>query len=91
MAAVLKQTALCKDEFLIFTAYVMLAQGSGTSGAQLTFPALSQYFAQPVIALPVFNGIELPRAPQPDFNPFGDGNDDSDDGFGNFDGFQTPA
>ena len=70
----------------------MMVQAGGGGVGPLSLPSLTQYFQQPVLPLPVFNGIELPKPPQPDFNPFGDGNGEgSDDGFGDFDDFQTPT
>ena len=81
LASVYKGTSLCKEEFLVFTAYIMFVQGSQQPGAGftapattpvLTFPNLCSYFNQASPKLPQFEGLDLPQPPPtPTFDPFG--------------------
>lgn len=68
----------------------MMVQGG--TGQPNNIGNLEQFFNRPhsEVALPKFNGIDLPSPPQVDFNPFGDENDDSD-GFDDFADFQTSS
>ena len=99
LASVYKNKSLCKDEFLIFTAYVMYIQGGG-SASSMSFNSLTAFFNKPTgqINLPRFQGIDLPKAPPPVdvFNPFGTDADASnqnadEDDFGDFGDFNGGA
>jgi len=64
---VFKNKTLCKDEFLIFTAYIMYVQGSQEGGfsAPTSLPTLNlqnltAYFSKMGRSLPQFEGIDLP-------------------------------
>lgn len=72
-----KNKTLCKDEFLIFTAYIMYVQGSQAGGfsAPTSMPSLNvqsliAYFSQPARSLPQFEGIPLPQPPVQNTDPF---------------------
>ena len=99
LASVYKGTSLCKEEFLVFTAYIMFVQGSQPPGAgfsaptttpPLTFPNLCSYFNQASPKLPQFEGLDLPQPPPtPAFDPFGD--EAESEGFGDFGDFGSAA
>ena len=57
LASVNKGKSLCKQEFEIFLAYIMLLQR--TPSAILSLQTLKQHFTT-LADLPKFNGIELP-------------------------------
>ena len=62
-----------------------------TVNPQLNLENLSAYFKRPIVNLPRFEGVDLPKPPTPapseqPFNPFGD-----EDGFDDFSSGALPA